>query len=204
MTSIFEGTHALGVEEEEEEEEEERTTLILPTTTSTSTNEFDEEQEEATTFRILVARYLSEHFANSSIISNVSTSNANALSSSSSSSKANHVDFVHSRYSQTISEGKHSIKRVLPNGFSIVSRRTITSPWRVCQAVYLEPLSAIEDFRAEKRKVSLLSSLAEWRSVPARISPAGVEASQRIVGDERWEPDGRIFNERRVDRRAKE
>ena len=56
----------------------------------------------------------------------------------------------------------------------------------------------------EKRKVSLLSSLAEWRSVPARISPAGVEASQRIVGDERWEPNGRIFNERRVDRRAKE
>ena len=60
----------------------------------------------------------------------------------------------------------------------------------VCQAVYLEPLSAIEDFERKKGFATFLACRVE---VDPLISPAGVEASQRIVGDERWEPDGRIL-----------
>ena len=165
----FEGTHALGVEEEEDEEEE-RTTLILPTTTSTSTNEFDEEQEEATTFRILVARYLSEHFANSSIISNVSTSNANA----------HHHHHHHRKQTTSISYIPAIPKRYLKKTFD----KTCPSEWlfdcltknnnislAVCQAVYLEPLSAIEDFEREKERFRYFPRLPSGGRFPLGSRP---------------------------------
>jgi len=165
----FEGTHALGLEEEEEEEEE-RTTLILPTTTSTSTNEFDEEQEEATAFRILVARYLSEHFANSSIISNVSTSNANA----------HHHHHHHRKQTTSISYIPAIPKRYLKKTFD----KTCPSEWlfdcltknnnislAVCQAVYLEPLSAIEDFERKKERFRYFPRLPSGGRFPLGSRP---------------------------------
>jgi hypothetical protein len=131
-------------------DEEERASL----TSSATTNEFDDEQEEATAFRILVARYLSEHFAQSSIISNVTTANANAHHS-------HHHLHQHRKQTTSISYIPAIPKRYLKKTFD----KTCPSEWlfdcltknnnitlAVCQALYLEPLSAIEDYERKKEK----------------------------------------------------
>ena len=123
-------------------------------TSSATTNEFDDEQEEATAFRILVARYLSEHFAQSSIISNVTTANANAHHS-------HHHLHQHRKQTTSISYIPAIPKRYLKKTFD----KTCPSEWlfdcltknnnitlAVCQALYLEPLSAIEDYERKKEK----------------------------------------------------
>jgi len=140
-----------GGEEEEEEEEEQ-----------TVSNEFDEEQEEAAAFRILVARYLSEHFASSSVVSNVnSTTN-------------------HRKQTTTISYIPAIPKRYLKKTFE----ETCPSEWlfdcltknntislAVCQALYLEPLSAIEDFERKKEKFRYFPRLPSGGRFPLGSRP---------------------------------
>ena len=164
----FEGTHALGVEEEEEEEADD------VNSSNNNINQYERIRRGARrrhcvsnlsrsipqrALRELVHHFEREYFKRK-----------RASSSSSSSSKANHVDFVHSAIPKRYL--KKTFDKTCPSEwlFDCLTKNNNIS-LAVCQAVYLEPLSAIEDFEREKKGFATFPRLPSGGRFPLGSRP---------------------------------